>query len=221
MHDSSWAGEGDRCAENPVHCDEGLSFSIWEKITYDSNVLVDRHDNQAQDRKYIVSSGGDYDPVAGTGTDRGDYMRISALYQTFFLLSRLQDLNETSAYKTQDQGTSTNELIVLITDFMSWIYWIFCHLLVKKSLSSIHSLSRLRRIPRGPEPCGGGEHRGGGVAPLGHGHHHEPDVGQHRHHVEQAQPGGHHSPRRKAGWTRDVHQPGESGQHPPPRIHRR
>ena len=66
MHDSSWAGEDDRCAENPVHCDEGLSFSIWEKITYDSNVLVDR-DNRVQERKYIVSSGGDYDPVAGTG----------------------------------------------------------------------------------------------------------------------------------------------------------
>ena len=69
MHDSDWAGEGDRCAENPIHCDKGLSFSIWEKITYDSNVLVDRHDNRVQDRKYIVSSGGDYDPVAGTGTE--------------------------------------------------------------------------------------------------------------------------------------------------------
>ena len=67
MRDSSWAKEGDRCAENPIYCDEGLSFSVWEKISYDSNVLVDRGNTAAKDRKYIVSSGGDYDPIAGTG----------------------------------------------------------------------------------------------------------------------------------------------------------
>ena len=68
MHDSSWVNEGDTCVENPINCEEGLSFSIWEKITYDSNVLVDR-ENAVQDRKYIVSSGGDYDPIAGTGME--------------------------------------------------------------------------------------------------------------------------------------------------------
>ena len=68
MQDSSWAREGDRCVENPINCEEGLSFSIWEKITYDSNVLIDR-DSKVPDRKYVVSSGGDYDPVAGTGMD--------------------------------------------------------------------------------------------------------------------------------------------------------
>ena len=66
MQDSDWAKQGDTCVVNPLNCEEGLSFSIWEKITYDSNVLVDR-ENPVQDRKYIVSSGGDYDPIAGTG----------------------------------------------------------------------------------------------------------------------------------------------------------
>ena len=91
MHDSDWAGEGDRCAENPIHCDKGLSFSIWEKITYDSNVLVDRHDNRVQDRKYIVSSGGDYDPVAGTGTEEEITCAMKAfqLRDKFELLSKL------------------------------------------------------------------------------------------------------------------------------------
>ena len=171
-------------------------------------------------------------------------MRISALSQTiidhnchiikvvfsrFFLHSRLQDPNDTSAHKTR---APVQRNLVLIADFLGTeqmkstftkINWIFCLVFVKKSLStsSIHSLSRLRRVPRGPEPCGGGEHGGGGVAPLGHGYHHEPDVGQHRHHVEQAQPGGHLPPRREAGRAGDVHQPGESGQHPPPGIHRR
>ena len=104
MHDSSWAGEDDRCAENPVHCDEGLSFSIWEKITYDSNVLVDR-DNRVQERKYIVSSGGDYDPVAGTGMEE-----ITCAMRAFQLWDKLLSI------------FSSTERFVGITH-SKWVIW--------------------------------------------------------------------------------------------------
>ena len=56
--------DGDDCAANPADCDNGLSFSIWERMSYDTNVLVDR-DTKTQSRKYIVSSGADYDPLTG------------------------------------------------------------------------------------------------------------------------------------------------------------
>ena len=92
---------------------------------------------------------------------------------------------------------------------------------VMKSRPIYYSLPRLRRLSRGSEPRGRGEHRRGGVAPLRDRDNHEQDLGQHRHHLEQAQPGGQQPSRGEAGRTGDVHQPGKSREHPPARIHRR
>lgn len=64
MVDSDFVRPGDECQVNPLHCENGLSFSIWEKITYDSNILLDTSEN-AQSKKYIISSGADYDPISG------------------------------------------------------------------------------------------------------------------------------------------------------------
>eukprot|EP00095_Tigriopus_kingsejongensis_P004561 maker-scaffold462_size163801-snap-gene-0.37 protein:Tk04561 transcript:maker-scaffold462_size163801-snap-gene-0.37-mRNA-1 annotation:"PREDICTED: uncharacterized protein LOC100378641" len=64
MVDASYVKEGDDCQRNPLYCSEGLSFSIWEKITYDSNILLD-HDKLPQSKKYVISSGADYDTVSG------------------------------------------------------------------------------------------------------------------------------------------------------------
>ena len=64
MRDDHFMHDGDECAKNPINCTDGLSFSIWEKMSYDANVLVDR-ENKIQGRKYVVSSGADYDPLTG------------------------------------------------------------------------------------------------------------------------------------------------------------
>lgn len=64
MRDDDFIHATDECGKNPINCTDGLSFSIWEKMSYDTNVLVDR-DIKIQSRKYVVSSGADYDPLTG------------------------------------------------------------------------------------------------------------------------------------------------------------
>ena len=55
-------GIPDKCAKNPEFCEDGLSFSIWEKYDYDSRVMTQfKADAGNFPRKYIVSSGADYD----------------------------------------------------------------------------------------------------------------------------------------------------------------
>ena len=55
-------GIPDPCAQNPEFCEEGLSFSIWEKYNYDSRVMSQfKADPGNFPRKYIVSSGADFD----------------------------------------------------------------------------------------------------------------------------------------------------------------
>ncbi len=52
----------DACALNPINCKDGLSFSVWEKIKYKDNVLVEKNSK----KKYLVSSGAAYDKDVGT-----------------------------------------------------------------------------------------------------------------------------------------------------------
>ena len=40
MTDSEFIQEGDECQRNPINCENGLSFSIWEKITYEEDILI-------------------------------------------------------------------------------------------------------------------------------------------------------------------------------------
>ena len=55
----------DPCAMNPGDCDEGLSFSIWEKYDYDPEVMIKFKENPENfPKKYIVSSGAEFDTVA-------------------------------------------------------------------------------------------------------------------------------------------------------------
>ena len=56
--------EKDACAQNPKNCDEGLSFSIWEKFNYDPEVMIKFKENPDNfPKKYIVSSGAEFDVV--------------------------------------------------------------------------------------------------------------------------------------------------------------
>lgn len=57
MVKSDFGKEDDECILNPNDCDDGLSFSIWEKVTYKEDVLNVDKDHEKQ---YIFSTGGDY-----------------------------------------------------------------------------------------------------------------------------------------------------------------
>ncbi len=64
MVDESYALADDLCQVNPINCEDGLSFSIWERLNYDKNVLVDFKTEDYElkyTKKYIVSTGVDYD----------------------------------------------------------------------------------------------------------------------------------------------------------------
>ena len=62
MYDAEYLKGEDFCQVNPINCTEGLSFSIWERIVFDENPLLDRH-NPSAPKKYIVSTGAEYDPL--------------------------------------------------------------------------------------------------------------------------------------------------------------
>ncbi len=51
---SHFALEGDKCIRNPSYCHQGLSFSIWEKVTYEEDVL---NVHRVHRKKYIFSTG--------------------------------------------------------------------------------------------------------------------------------------------------------------------
>jgi len=54
--------EFDPCMSNPVNCTEGLSWSVWEQMSYGSDI-IDPKGGQA--KKYIMSTGGDYNSRSG------------------------------------------------------------------------------------------------------------------------------------------------------------
>ncbi len=64
MSDSSWVKDNDACARNPKDCPDGLTFSIWEKNTFDPIDLA-YHGNKAFKKKYLVSSGCEYNAETG------------------------------------------------------------------------------------------------------------------------------------------------------------
>ncbi len=51
---SHFALESDKCIRNPSYCHQGLSFSIWEKVTYEEDVL---NVHRVHRKKYIFSTG--------------------------------------------------------------------------------------------------------------------------------------------------------------------
>ncbi len=66
MSDAQWLQQGDMCQLNPVNCEDGLSFSIWEKMEYGENPLLDyQYGNEFKPKKYIASTGADYFPDTG------------------------------------------------------------------------------------------------------------------------------------------------------------
>ena len=54
MIKSAYGKENDQCILHPKNCPTGISFSIWEKVTYSSDVL-NVHKNH--DKRYIFSTG--------------------------------------------------------------------------------------------------------------------------------------------------------------------
>ena len=65
MVDSRWARKNDLCSTHPKKCVNGGSFSIWEKSNYDQSTMIN-HGLMKFKRKYIVSSGAEFDPDSGT-----------------------------------------------------------------------------------------------------------------------------------------------------------
>ena len=61
--DGKFARADDACIKNPKFCTNGLSFSIWEKVFYARDIidLHPEHDKDAFDKKYIFSTGADFD----------------------------------------------------------------------------------------------------------------------------------------------------------------
>ena len=56
------SGGKDACAMNPGNCEDGLSFSIWEKFEYNPIVMINfKADPSTLPRKYLVSSGAEFD----------------------------------------------------------------------------------------------------------------------------------------------------------------
>ena len=67
--DTNWAEQDensttgfDRCMSNPMNCSEGLSYSVWEFMTYSSDVLETTGSGA---KKYVVSTGGDFNSRNG------------------------------------------------------------------------------------------------------------------------------------------------------------
>ena len=50
-------GRYDACLADPSHCDEGFSFSIFEKVDFNPDVF---ETEKQQSDKYIFSTGGGY-----------------------------------------------------------------------------------------------------------------------------------------------------------------
>ena len=59
---SNFGKKGDRCILHPKDCHQGISFSVWEKVSYREDVLnVDKD----HDKRYVFSTGGDFDEDKG------------------------------------------------------------------------------------------------------------------------------------------------------------
>ena len=69
LADSKWAKVDannsvnglDPCMGNPINCTEGLSYSVWEMMTYSADVI----EGASNTKKYIVSTGGDFNSRSG------------------------------------------------------------------------------------------------------------------------------------------------------------
>lgn len=59
---SDYAKPLDKCILNPTKCDNGLAYSIWEKVSYKEDIL---NVKKWHERKYVLSTGGDYNYTTG------------------------------------------------------------------------------------------------------------------------------------------------------------
>jgi hypothetical protein len=59
---SDFGKRGDTCILHPKNCKDGISFSIWEKVTYQDDVL---NVLKSHDKRYVFSTGGDFDNNRG------------------------------------------------------------------------------------------------------------------------------------------------------------
>jgi len=64
--DGKFQRTGDVCIENPVNCDKGLSFSVWEKMEYEMDIINTPDHATLFSKRYVVSTGGDYDDTLET-----------------------------------------------------------------------------------------------------------------------------------------------------------
>ena len=63
--DGKFQRSGDTCIGNPVNCADGLSFSVWEKMEYPMDIINNPNSTTLFTRRYVVSTGGDYDETLG------------------------------------------------------------------------------------------------------------------------------------------------------------
>jgi len=56
MVQKGFARRGDDCIGNPDSCEDGMSFSLWEKTVYTEDVFAPREEQQL---RYLLSTGGD------------------------------------------------------------------------------------------------------------------------------------------------------------------
>ena len=59
--DGQFQTPGDLCILNPINCDKGLSFSIWEKVIHPRKLIDLDPDSGEFEKRYIFSTGVDYD----------------------------------------------------------------------------------------------------------------------------------------------------------------
>ena len=52
----------DPCMFNPLNCTAGLSFSVWEQMSYSSDVVTRAGGHR---KKYVISTGGDFKRANG------------------------------------------------------------------------------------------------------------------------------------------------------------
>ena len=67
--DGSYRRSTDTCIVNPVNCNDGLSFSVWEKMEHPMDIIIDPN-SASFTKKYLISTGGDYEISADGSTGR-------------------------------------------------------------------------------------------------------------------------------------------------------
>ena len=59
--DGHFQAPRDKCIQNPIHCHQGLSFSVFEKVIHPRKLIDLLPDDPEFEKRYILSTGADFD----------------------------------------------------------------------------------------------------------------------------------------------------------------